>query len=196
MNAVSPALRKRHTAESQRERQILDVAIDLLCETGYEGMSLDALARRARTSKATLYGRWGGKKQLVLDVIRMVISPAEDVDAGDLRGDLLAIGHTVDMSKTRAAGLMLAIAHVTTNDREFARAVEENLAAPYRAVMRTAIDNAIDRGELRPGARDLTYVADILPAIALNRRVFGSTEQIDVEQVIDTIVLPALKNAQ
>lgn len=195
MNAVSPALRKRHTAESQRERQILDVAIDLLSETGYEGMSLDALARRARTSKATLYGRWGGKKQLVLEVIRLVISPVENVDTGDLRGDLLAIGHTVDMSKTRAVGLMLAIAHVTANDPEFARSIDEGLAAPYRAAMRAVVDNAIDRGELRPGARDLTYVADILPAIALNRRAFGSTGQVDVKEIVDTIVLPVLKNA-
>lgn len=195
MSAVSPALRQRHAAESARERQILDVAIDLLGEAGYEGMSLDALARRARTSKATLYGRWGGKKQLVLDVIRLVISPVAGVDTGELRGDLVALGHTVDMSKTRAAGLMLAIAHVTANDPEFARAVEENLSVPYRTAMRTAIDNAIERGELRPGARDLSYVADVIPAIALNRKVFGSAEQIDVETVVDTIVLPVLKNA-
>ena len=159
-------------------------------------MSLDALARRARTSKATIYGRWGGKKQLVLDVIRLVISPVEEIDTGDLRGDLMAIGHTVDMAKTRAVGLMLAIAHVAPNDPDFARSVEENLATPYRAAMRTAIENAIDKGELRPGARDLTYVADILPAIALNARLFSSIEQVDVEQVIDTIVLPVLKNAR
>ena len=195
MNAVSPALRNRHQAESLRERQILDAAIGLLCESGYEGMSLDALARRARTSKATLYGRWGGKKQLVLDVIRLVISPVEGVDTGDLRGDLLAIGHAVDMSKTRSAGFMLAIAHVATNDPEFAHSVEENLAGPYRTSMRTAISSAIGRGELRPAARDLAYVADILPAIALSRRIFGSAEQIDVEKVVDTIVLPVLRNA-
>lgn len=158
-------------------------------------MSLDALARRAHTSKATLYGRWGGKKQLVLDVIRMVISPVEDIDTGDLRGDLLAIGHTIDMSKPRSPGLVVAIAHAATNDPGFARAIEENLAAPYRTAMRNAIDNAINRQELRPGARDLTYAAVILPAIALERKVFGSSEQIDVEEVVDTILLPALRNA-
>jgi AcrR family transcriptional regulator len=195
VDAVSPALRERHAAESLRERQILDVAVDLLCEAGYAGMTLDALARRARTSKATLYGRWGGKKQLVLDVIRLVIRPVEGVDTGDLRGDLLAIGHTVDMSRTRAPRLLLALAHVAAKDPEFARSVDENLAAPYRAAMRTAIDKAISRGELRPGARDLSYVADIVPAIALGRRVFGSAEQIDVEEVVDTIVLPLLRNA-
>jgi AcrR family transcriptional regulator len=195
VNAVSPALRKRHAAESQRERQILEVAIDLLGEAGYEGMKLDVLARRAKTSKATLYGRWGGKKQLVLDVIRMVISPVGNIDTGDLRGDLLALGYAVDMAKPRTPGLMLAIAHAATNDPEFARSIEENLAAPYRTAMRNVIDNAIDRGELRPGARDLTYVADLLPSVALGRRIFGATELIDVEEVVDTMLLPVLRNA-
>jgi AcrR family transcriptional regulator len=178
-----------------RERQILDVVIDLLSETGYEGLSLDALARRARASKATLYGRWGGKKPLVLAAVRLVISPVEEVDTGDLRDDLLAIGHVVELTKARAAGFMLAIAHAAINDPEFAHSIEENLAAPYRIAMRKAIDNAINRGDLHPGARDLTYAADILPAIALSRRVFTSTDLINVEEVVDTIVLPALKNA-
>ncbi|MET9129664.1 TetR-like C-terminal domain-containing protein [Streptomyces antibioticus] len=101
----------------------------------------------------------------------------------------------VELAKARAAGFMLAIAHAAINDPEFAHSLEENVAAPYRAAMRKAIDNAIGRGELRPGARDLTYAADILPAIALSRRVFTSTDLTNVEEVVDTIVLPALRNA-
>ncbi len=61
--------------------------------------------------------------------------------------------------------------------------------------MRKAIDSAICWRELRPRARDLSYVADILPAITLGRRVFGSTELIDVEEVVDTIVLSVLISA-
>ncbi|MGE2735400.1 TetR/AcrR family transcriptional regulator [Mycolicibacterium vaccae] len=195
MEAVSPALRTRHATETRREQQILDTVLDMLAESGYEGLRLDTLARRARVSKATLYGRWGGKKELVLDAIRYAVRPIDDVDTGDLRSDLIAIGRAVDHSKQRSAGFMLAIGHTATIDGDFAELVQENLGAPVIAATRKAIAAAVDRGELRPGATELRYIVDVLPSLALGRRVFGVRRPVDVEEIVDTIVLPALRNA-
>lgn len=44
-----------------REDAILTAALELLAETGYADMSMDAIAARARSSKATIYRRWPGK---------------------------------------------------------------------------------------------------------------------------------------
>lgn len=195
MDAVSSALSARHTAEARREQEILDVVLDMLAESGYEGLRLDALARRAHASKATIYGRWGGKKALVLDAIRYAVRPVGDIDTGELRADLIAIGRAVDHSRKRSAGFMLAIGHTATVDPDFARSVQENLGAPVIAATRKAIGAAVDRGEINPTAADLEYIADVLPSLALGRRMFGVPSRVDVEAIVDTIVLPALRNA-
>ena len=54
-------------------------------------MSMDAVAARAKVSKATIYRRWTGKQELVLDAVRargpgLVVTE----DTGSLRGDLVA----------------------------------------------------------------------------------------------------------
>ena len=53
-----------------RESAICDAALELLAEVGYDRMSMDAVAARARASKATIYRRWPGKRELVLDAVR------------------------------------------------------------------------------------------------------------------------------
>ena len=69
------------------------------------------------------------------------------------------------------------------------------IAEPFIAAMRDVIAKAIAHGQLRPQAQDLMYAPDILPSLALGRRVFGLTEPIDVETIVDTILLPVLTNA-
>ncbi|BBZ35092.1 TetR/AcrR family transcriptional regulator [Mycolicibacterium confluentis] len=178
-----------------REAEILEAVLDMLSAGGYEGLSMEALAKRVHASKATLYGSWGGKKALVLAAIRYAVHPVGEIDHGDLRADLIAIGRAVDHSKQRSAGFMLAIGHTATMDPEFAKAVQENLGGPVIAATRRAIRAAVARGELNPAAEKLRYVADILPSLAMGRRVFGVKGRLDVEEIVDTIVLPALRNA-
>ena len=78
-------------AAAGREVAICDAALALLLEVGYDRMSMDAVAARARASKATIYRRWPGKQELVLDAVRargpgLVVTE----DTGSLRGDLVA----------------------------------------------------------------------------------------------------------
>src|SRR5215212_6647530 len=63
--AVPPTTRPR--IEGEREAQILDAALELLREVGYDRLTMDAVASAAHASKASLYRRWGSKAQLVVD---------------------------------------------------------------------------------------------------------------------------------
>ena len=51
----------------RRDAAICDATLALLAEVGYDRMSMDAVAARAKASKATIYRRWPGKQELVLD---------------------------------------------------------------------------------------------------------------------------------
>lgn len=78
---------------SEAEESILAAAMELLAQAGYDRMSMDLVARRAKTSKATIYRRWTGKADLVHWAITrqtgQVIEPPEPT--GTLRGDLLEL---------------------------------------------------------------------------------------------------------
>src|SRR5215204_3685125 len=90
---ASPRLgRKRdHT----RDPEILAAAIDVLAETGFDGMTIDMVAARAKAGKATLYRRWPSKADLVIDAVACMKAGELDVDrlpdTGTLRGDLVAM---------------------------------------------------------------------------------------------------------
>src|ERR1700754_3630619 len=76
--------------DEEREQAILRAAYELLGETGYQGLRLDAVAARAQASKATLYRHWPNKAELVADAIRACKAAGMCVpDTGSLRSDLI-----------------------------------------------------------------------------------------------------------
>jgi AcrR family transcriptional regulator len=90
--AGDPAAAQQHGPRGAgRDAAICDAALALLAEVGYDRMSMDAVAARAHASKATIYRRWPGKRELVLEAVRSR-SPARltPPDTGTLRGDIIA----------------------------------------------------------------------------------------------------------
>src|ERR1700692_4839290 len=64
-----------------REQAILDAALELLMEVGYDRLSMDALAERAHAGKATIYRHWSGKAQIVAEAVRRLKCEASPVFA-------------------------------------------------------------------------------------------------------------------
>src|SRR6476661_7275970 len=80
----------RPRVEGDREQEILDATLEVLADVGYDRLTMDAVAARAKASKATLYRRWNDKASLVVDALLVVKHTAETPDTGTLRGDLIA----------------------------------------------------------------------------------------------------------
>lgn len=74
-----------------REDAILAAAVDLIGEIGYDRLSMDAVAARAKASKMTIYRRWPGKAELVAEALRRHAEgeTLHIADTGTLRGDLV-----------------------------------------------------------------------------------------------------------
>ncbi len=89
-----------------REQAILAAAAELVAEIGYERVTVDAIAARARASKATMYRKWPGKAELVADALRRQAESqsAELPDTGSVRGDLLWIVRSIALTFTSADG--------------------------------------------------------------------------------------------
>ena len=85
-----------HRSRPRRRGQALDAAIleaalAELAEVGYAGLTMERVAERARTGKASLYRRWPTRMELTLDAVRQSMpDPASPPDTGAFRTDVLA----------------------------------------------------------------------------------------------------------
>jgi AcrR family transcriptional regulator len=182
--------------DASRDPEILRAALDELAESGYERMTMDAVAARAGTGKATIYRRWPSKAQLVVDAIastgRKAITGADLPDTGSLRGDLLALADIglgeENSGKLRIlAGLISALPH----HPDLAAIVGERLVAPRTALMRELLERAVARGEIAPG-RDLSMMALTGPAMTVYRVMITSQpmDRAFYAAMVDEILLP------
>lgn len=184
--------------DHSRDPEILQAAIDVLAECGYERMTIDMVATRARAGKATLYRRWSSKAELVVDAIACMkqgeFSPDNLPDTGTLRGDLLAMirPRTLEESE-RKLQVMGAVVSMLSRDPQLADAVGAAITEPRVAVNRALMRRAAERGEIRADA-DIETIAQIGPSMA-TYRTLAQRKPVDRDflvSVIDGVVLPAL----
>src|SRR4051794_29114858 len=162
----------RPRIEGDREVEILDAALEVLADVGYDRLTMDAVAQRARASKATLYRRWNGKVSLVIDALHhhhQHEAPAIPVDTGSLRGDLIesycGSGGITDKPELDAFGAVLT---AIVRDPEFAAAFRRDVIAPKLAASRAVFERAIERGEIGADI-DIDLLAPALAGIVMHR---------------------------
>lgn len=129
---------------------IVDAVMTELAETGYDRLTVDGVAARARVSKASLYRRWPGKPELVIDAVYTTLPiPAELADTGSLRGDLLALFELVGRTLAGPSGQALkGLISETLRDPDVAERFHARSRGRGIQAMRTIVDRAVDRGEL------------------------------------------------
>jgi AcrR family transcriptional regulator len=154
---------------------------------------MDAVAARAKASKATLYRRWNNRLTLVIDALVATKAAPEPPDTGSLRGDLAAAycgfgGLTDPEAVSRFTSVLTAIGR----DPEFAEAYRTQVLGPRVAQSLRIIERARARGELRDDL-DISLIAPALPGIVLHRFfMLGEAPTPDlVDRVLDQIILPA-----
>ncbi|MGZ4451469.1 MAG: TetR/AcrR family transcriptional regulator [Nocardioides sp.] len=192
MNFPRPLARPR--IEGDREQEILQTALTILGEVGYDRLTMDAVAARAKASKATLYRRWSTKAKLVIDALHATKDHgAIPEDTGSLRGDLQAafcgLGGLTDPEMVATMGSVIT---AISRDAEFAREFREQFIAGKVELSRIIWDRAAARGELRPDL-DIDLISHAMPGVVLHRVfMLGETATEDlVTRVIDQIVIPA-----
>ena len=184
----------RPRVEGDREQEILDATLTVLAETGYDRLTMDAVATEARASKATLYRRWSSKPELVVEAVCSHKEHPVAPDTGSLRGDLLeAYCGLGGLGDARAMGVLAAVVTAMARDEEFAAVYRRDFIGPKQRAMRTVLERAVARGEIRDDI-DLDLLAPALPGIVLHRVfLLGDEATPDlVARVIDQIILPAV----
>lgn len=195
MTPAEAAAAARPRVEGDREQEILDAALEVLGEVGYDRLTMDAVAQRAKASKATLYRRWNSKATLVVEALARTKGIPEVPDTGSLRTDLLTafcgMGGLTDHDTTSTFG---AVMTALTTDPEFAAEFRSRVLQPKAQLSRALFQRAVDRGEVRDDL-DLDLMAPALAGIVLHRLfVMGEAPGPTlIENVIDQIILPAVR---
>ncbi|WP_202565754.1 TetR/AcrR family transcriptional regulator [Agreia sp. COWG] len=195
-SADSPKLgRKRdHT----KDQQILDAAIEVLAETGFDGMTIDMVATRAKAGKATVYRRWASKNELVIDAVACMkkgdLDTLQIPDTGSLRGDLVAMIRPPSiLDAERKLKIMAGLASMLSAAPELADAANEAIVEPRARINRMLLQRAVERGEIS-GDVDLRLISLISPSMVAYRTLILRTP-VDREfliSLIDHIILPAV----
>lgn len=197
-----PAPQRRRGAAL--EDAILAAAFAELTDAGYAAFSVEGVATRARTGKASIYRRWPTKQELVMDALLAELPEPEDCglspapmldDSVTTVEALHRVGTAIANILTSPAGsAMRAIKFEAVSDPELAALVDERFQAPRRAAMLGLLERGIARGEVRPDAAT-QIVADVLPAVLMHRVILQREPiaEADVHEVIERVMIPLVE---
>jgi len=158
--SARPPGRPRST---QVHEAILQSALQLLSEAGYERMSIEAVAAHAGVGKTTIYRRWNSKEELVVDALASVKPRQEVPDSGNVREDILLwVEAFVTSAQTPFERQMLSLLIGTlSNNPPLAERYWSKYAAPIYETLTAVLKRGQGRGEIRRDI-DLTVLLDVL----------------------------------
>lgn len=171
--------------QGRKIAQVIDGARAIFLRDGFEGASVDAIAREAGVSKATLYSYFDDKRMLFMEVGRIECArqagmALDDIDADWPVGEVLAeMARRILAFMTSDMGQRVFRICVAESERfpELGRRFWESGPMVMRAQMIEWLDAAIARGELRP-IEDRGFAADqfveLCKVEVFPRMVFGT----------------------
>ncbi|SDT10405.1 TetR/AcrR family transcriptional regulator [Actinopolymorpha singaporensis] len=196
-NEAREPLSRGRPRDELLEQRIVAAVSSLLSEKGYDGVTFEEVARRCGASKASLYRRWKSKRDMVIATLKagpVQYDPAEAIDTGSLRDDLLALCRRLDRTMrsadSRTAMLLL---QAGLEDPELCDAIETAVGPTGARLPLQVIDAAVARGELPAGVSPFPF-DEVVGAVLLLRRVNGLlVDEEYLAVLVDTVVLPALR---
>ncbi|MBC8049883.1 MAG: TetR/AcrR family transcriptional regulator [Chitinophagales bacterium] len=151
MKESTPIRSGRKRSAASQEKAIA-AAFDVLRERGYAGMSIEAVAERARVGKTTIYRWWPDKAALAVDAF-FAITKAELAfpDTGsaleDFRLQILQLGQLLRGPSGEAMAAMVAGAKT---DPQLASALGERWLVPRRKWGVERMERAVADNECLP----------------------------------------------
>jgi AcrR family transcriptional regulator len=168
--AESPRRMPGRPRSAAWHQAIIRATLELLLESGYRSLTMEGVRARAGVGKATIYRRWSSKEELVRDAIVFMHDDLQAPDTGSLRGDYEGMASLVRSAARRAgaATFMPRLLGETANDPELHAIFYDNLVAPRRAQMRTILQRAMARGEIRDDV-DIELMIDLFAGPVIYR---------------------------
>jgi AcrR family transcriptional regulator len=194
-----PGRQRKRGAEL--ERAIKEATIAELACGGYGNVTIESVAARAQTGKASIYRRWSTKQELVLDALDALLSgpllSTEEVQLDDsisTRDALLTLVQRASALMMGPGGeAMRSIMGESLRDAAFCAVFECDFFDPRKQAIVRLLERGVRRGEVRPDAV-LALVPEMLAGsliqrIVIRRRPISEEELV---QLVDGLLMPAI----
>jgi AcrR family transcriptional regulator len=179
----------------ERERELYAAVVELLREVGYDALTMDAVAARTHSSKATLYRQWKSKPELVIAALKArKPSAVAEIDTGTLAGDLREVVRQMAGRGEEDTGLMRALLHAMDQHADLARVFHESLVEPEIVALQGILDRAVARGEIDPKVPARTFLPHLTVGALIARPLVENrhADRAYLRRYVDAVVLPAL----
>jgi AcrR family transcriptional regulator len=171
---------------------ILEAAVALFVDRGFEGMSVEAVAAEAGVGKTTIYRRWRSKEELVIDAIAERFAEPAAPDTGNVRDDLVESARELHllMSSSKTGAVFPRMGAELARRSRLGRLYGERVIGPRRAAFAAALARGIERGELSRDI-DVELAIDLLVGALLLRRFTARLKRTDAslpERAVDMVL--------
>jgi AcrR family transcriptional regulator len=179
------------------EQAILRAAVDELTASGYAGLTMDRVAKRAGTNKNALYRRWPNRAALGIAAYRQLVDAAlQPPDTGELRSDALALLRQINCGLSAPNGdILRSLLAGVSAEPELLTQLLDQAADGGTGVWLTILERAVARGEARPAARH-PRVATVALVLLRNEYVTHGIKTVPdsvIVEIVDQVYLPLVR---
>ncbi|MQA84956.1 MAG: TetR family transcriptional regulator [Streptosporangiales bacterium] len=177
------------------EQAIYGATLAELAAVGYAGMTMEGVAERAGTGKASLYRRWSSKRDLALDALRQALPDPREVALADSVREELMAALTV-MSEVLAGQQAypgVDMMGELFREPELMEAFRERVIEPRLRLIQAIVDRGVQRGEVTPEASS-GLIARTGPALVILTFLLTgeAPAKRELSRIVDEILLPLL----
>jgi AcrR family transcriptional regulator len=191
MQSRTTAPRPGRPRSAAADAAILAATREALVELGWSKLTLGDVATRAGVAKTTLYRRWTGKNELVVDAVAELFDELELPDRGSLAADIegVVLQFAAILARPEAKSGLMAVVAESTRDDALRERIRQSIVERQKGLVLQGRCRAQERGELPPetddpeeAARTVDLIFDVV-AGAVVHRTLVSAEPADEEWV-------------
>ncbi|NYV77174.1 TetR/AcrR family transcriptional regulator, partial [Streptomyces sp. UH6] len=155
-------------------------------ELGWSRLTLGDVALRAGVAKTTLYRRWPGKNELVVDAVAELFDELELPDRGSLAADIegVVLRFAAILARPEARSGLMAVVAESTLDDSLRERIRTSIVERQKRLVREGKTRAQGRGELPPDPdpeaadRSFDLIFDVVAGSVVHRSLV-SAEPVD-----------------
>ncbi|MGC5344354.1 TetR/AcrR family transcriptional regulator [Streptomyces sp. DT171] len=183
-----PHARTGRPRSAAADAAILEATRASLVDLGWSKLTMGDVANRAGVAKTTLYRRWAGKNELVVDAVAVLFDELELPDLGslaaDVQGVVLQFAALLERPETKTA--LMAVVAESTRDDALRERIRDSIVDRQKRLVMLGRERAQERGELpaepdgATAARTADLIFDVIAGAVLHRTLV-SAEPVDAD---------------
>lgn len=197
-------LRPGRPRSAEADTAILEATRAALVELGWSKLTLGDVAARAGVAKTTLYRRWAGKSELVVDAVAVLFDELELPDRGSLAADIegVVLQFAALLQRPEARTALMAVVAESTRDEPLRERIRVSIVDRQKRLVLEGRARAQDRGELpaepdpEAAARTADLIFDVIAGAVVHRAlVSGGPVDEDWVRRFTAVLLGGLRAA-